>query len=347
MPTPIDPPRSPTLAQIAALAGISVPTVSKVLNGGTDVSEATRRRVMASAQELGYRRKTRARLGDEGRIAVPLIDVVVKHVEGSWISRVLEGVEAAAAADGIDVVLTVARSDDDWMRRLLRRPSLGAIIVLVDTTAAQLNMLTTANIPVVVIDPISRPPADVASIGATNWDGGRLAAEHLLELGHTRIGVVGGRRSELSSSARIDGFVTALRAQGVTVPAEWLAYGNWDREQAHRMASAMLSSGAARPSAIFACSDFMALGVYDAARDASLSIPERLSIVGFDDIQESGWATPPMTTVQQPIVEMGAAAYRMLREADRTASPRTPGGSAIRMELETRLITRLSTGRPG
>ena len=346
MPTPIDPPRAPTLAQIAALAGISVPTVSKVLNGGTDVSEATRRRVMASAQELGYRRKPRARVGDERRPAVPLIDVVVKHVEGSWISRVLEGVEAAAAADGIDVVLTVARSDDDWMRRLLRRPSLGAIIVLVDTTAAQLNTLTTANIPVVVIDPISRPPADVASIGATNWDGGRLAAEHLLELGHTRIGVIGGRRTELSSSARIDGFITALRAQGVAIPAEWLAYGDWDRELAHRAAAAMLS-GTSRPTAIFACSDFMALGVYDAARDAALSIPNEVSVVGFDDIQESAWATPPMTTVQQPIVEMGAAAFRMLRETDRAAASRPSNGSAIRMELETRLITRLSTARSG
>lgn len=346
MPTPIDPPRAPTLAQIAALAGISVPTVSKVLNGGTDVSEATRRRVMASAQELGYRRKTRARVGDERRPAVPLIDVVVKHVEGSWISRVLEGVEAAAAADGIDVVLTVARSDDDWMRRLLRRPSLGAIIVLVDTTAAQLNTLTTANIPVVVIDPISRPPADVASIGATNWDGGRLAAEHLLELGHTRIGVVGGRRTELSSSARIDGFITALRAQGVAIPEEWLAYGDWDRELAHRAAAAMLS-GTSRPTAIFACSDFMALGVYDAARDAALSIPNEVSVVGFDDIQESAWATPPMTTVQQPIVEMGAAAFRMLCETDRAAASRPSNGSAIRMELETRLITRLSTARSG
>ncbi|SMG14078.1 LacI family DNA-binding transcriptional regulator [Agreia pratensis] len=346
MSSPIDPARAPTLAQIAARAGTSVPTVSKVLNGGTDVSDATCRRVMASAQELGYRRKTRTRVGDDRRLSVPLIDVVVKQVEGSWISGVLEGVEAAAAADGVDVVLSVARSDDDWMRRLLRRPSLGAIIVLVDTTAAQLNMLTTANIPVVVIDPISRPPADIASIGATNWDGGRLAAEHLLELGHTRIGVVGGRRAELSSSARIDGFVTALRAAGVTVPAKWLAYGDWDREQAHRVAAAMLSSSASRPSAIFACSDFMALGVYDAARDASLSIPGRVSIVGFDDIQESAWATPPMTTVRQPIVEMGAAAFRMLREADRTSTPGPPGGSAIRMELETRLITRLSTGRP-
>lgn len=337
---------APTLAQIAALAGTSVPTVSKVLNGGTDVSEATRHRVVDAAQQLGYRRKTRVRAGEDARTSVPLIDVVVKHVEGSWISRVVEGAEAAASADGVDLVLTVARDDDDWIRRLLRRPSLGAIIVLVDTTAAQLAMLTTASIPVVVIDPISRPPADIASIGATNWDGGRLAAQHLLELGHTEIGVVGGRRGELSSSARIDGFVTALTAAGVAVPQDWLAYGDWDRELAHRAAAAMLS-GASRPTAIFACSDFMALGVYDAARDASLSIPDEVSVIGFDDIQESAWATPPMTTVQQPIVEMGAAAFRMLRETDRAAASRPSNGSAIRMELETRLITRLSTARSG
>ncbi|WP_084606055.1 LacI family DNA-binding transcriptional regulator [Agreia bicolorata] len=345
--SPSTEPRSaPTMAQIADRAGTSVPTVSKVLNGGTDVSEAMRHRVMEAAQELGYRRKARARVGADHRPVAPLVDVVVKHMEGSWISRVLEGVEAEAARYGVDLALTVARSDENWIRRLLRRPSIGAIIVLVDTSAAQLNVLTSGAIPVVVIDPISRPPADVASIGATNWDGGRLAAEHLLDLGHSRIGIIGGRRTELSSSARIDGFVTALRGAGVAVPPNWLAYCDWDRERAHRAATAMLSSQAARPSAIFACSDFMALGAYDAARDASLSIPAELSVVGFDDIQESAWATPPMTTVQQPIVEMGAAAFRMLYQADRTESPLSTGGSATRMELETRLITRLSTRSP-
>ncbi|WP_170063477.1 LacI family DNA-binding transcriptional regulator [Rathayibacter tritici] len=326
----------PTMADIAGRAGTSVPTVSKVLNGGTDVSEATRLRVMEAAHELGYRRRPRLRPPVEDPHVAQIVDVVVGHIGGTWIGPVLEGIEAEASAAGVDLVLTRARDDGAWISRLLRRPSLGAIVVLVNVSAAQLHLLTTAELPVVVVDPSTRPPADVASVGATNWDGGRMAAEHLLAAGHTRFGVLGGTRTQLYSSARIDGFTSALRAAGVAEPR--VAYCDWDRELAREAAQAMLAEPDA-PSAVFACSDVMALGVYEAADDAGLRIPRDLSVIGFDDVEESAWATPPMTTIQQPIGEMGAIAFRMLHQAHRSA---TPLASATRMELETRLIRRAS-----
>lgn len=331
----------PTMARIAELAATSVPTVSKVLNGGTDVSEATRVRVMEAAHELGYRRRPRLRPPVDDPHAAQIVDVVVGHLSGSWIGPVLTGIEEEASAAGVDLVLTRARADGAWISRLLRRPSLGAIVVLVDVSAAQLHLLTTAELPVVVVDPSTRPPADVASIGATNWDGGRLAAERLLVAGHRRIGVIGGARSALYSSARIDGFSTALREAGVEIPRERLAFCDWSRDIARSAARAMLQSGD-RPTAVFACSDVMALGVYEAADDAGLRIPSDLSVVGFDDVQESAWATPPMTTVQQPIGEMGAAAFRLLHQAHRSARPLASGATATRMELETRLVERAS-----
>ena len=334
----------PTMARIADRAGTSVPTVSKVLNGGTDVSEATRARVMEAAHELGYRRRPKLGPVPENPHGVRIVDVVVGHIGGSWIGPVLGGIEDEAEKAGVDLVLTRARPDGGWVRRLLRRPSLGAILVLVDVSAPQLHLLTNAAVPVVVVDPSSRPPAEVASVGATNWDGGRMAAEHLLSLGHTKIGIIAGTRSHLYNSARIDGFTTALRIAGVELPPGNLAFCDWGRDRARTAAGVMLADGSQRPTAVFACSDMMALGVYDAADDAGLRIPDDLSVIGFDDVQESAWSTPPLTTIQQPIAEMGAAAFRMLHQAHPSTSPLSSDWAASRIELETRLIRRQSDG---
>ncbi|WP_159085038.1 LacI family DNA-binding transcriptional regulator [Planctomonas deserti] len=337
-------PGKPTMARIAERAATSVPTVSKVLNGGTDVSEATRARVMQAAYELGYRRRPRMQSAVEDPHAASIVDVVLGHIGGSWMGPVLGGIEEEASVAGVDLVLTVARQDGGWVSRLLRRPTLGVIVVLVEATAAQLHLLTSAGIPVVVVDPTTRPPADVSSVGATNWDGGRMAAEHLLAAGHTRIGIVGGARTHLYNNARTDGFLTALRGAGLDVPRNRMAFCDWDRDRAKAATTAMLTDGTERPTAFFACSDFMAMGVYEAVSNAGLRIPEDVSVVGFDDVQESAWATPPLTTVQQPMAAMGGAAFRMLHQARRNTRP--VSSSATRVDLETRLIRRDSVAPP-
>ncbi|RWZ52058.1 LacI family transcriptional regulator [Labedella phragmitis] len=331
------------MAEIARAAGTSVPTVSKVLNGGTDVSEGTRRTVMEAAHGLGYKRHPRRHRAEEAGES-RMVDVIVGHLEGSWISRVLEGVERETAAADLDLVLTVADPAGDWVRRLLRRSTIGAIVVLVEATAAQLHTLAAAGVQVVVVDPGTRPPREIASIGATNWEGGRLAAEHLLAGGHTDVAVIGGSRPHLYSSARIDGFSTAFRDAGHPVPPERVIHCGWDRGAAREAATALLGAGTTRPSAVFACSDLMALGVYDAAARLDLRIPEELSVVGFDDVREAAWAAPALTTIQQPITEMGAAAFRMLRRlGGRRGEAAEP--SAPRIELETRLVVRGSTAQ--
>lgn len=333
----------PTLAAVAAAAGISVPTASKVLSGGTDVSTVTRDRVIRIANELGYTRpgSTHARRDITSRIR--LVDLVVSNVDGTWANRVLSGVEYAATAAECDVVITIARPGRDWMGRLLRRPSEGAVVVLVDPTSAQLTGLQAAGIPVVLIDPISRAPQTVASVGVTNWEGGHTAALHLLELGHRHLGVIGGTRSHLYSRARIDGFRSALTESGLILPDRWVAAGNWDRSMAREAALAVLA-GPDRPTALFACSDFMALGIYDAAKELGLRIPADLSVVGFDDVPEAEWAYPQLTTIHQPIHDMGAAALRMLLQLQRDPEILTES-IAPRIELATHLIVRQSTAR--
>lgn len=363
--------RRTTLADIAARAGTTVSTVSKVLNGRADVSAETRERVLALASETGYRKRG----GDPARFGAgsPFIDLVLSGVEGSWANQVLSGVEHIASAAGLDVVVTVARDDRDgpgrdspghggreqrdWVTRLLSRGSGGAVIALITPTPAQRSALQSAGIHAVLLDPTSDPPARTPSIGASNWAGGRAAAEHLLKLGHTRIGVIGGKAEHRYSQARLDGFLSALREAGIDQPGALISFADWHRAAAARAAASMLdgipSAGLAageprtpapgsaniRPTAIFACSDTMALGVFEAAAERGLRVPDDLSIVGFDDLPEARWTTPPLTTIRQPITEMGAAAVRLLI---RLRSGEVP--EALREELATSLILRSSTG---
>lgn len=343
-------PTRATLATVAEQAGTSIPTVSKVLNGKTDVSARMRARVLEAARLVGYTRSA-GRRGpsasahrDGPAIGHRSIDVVVAHLEGSWITRVLAGIEEEASDAGVDLTLSVARPDGSWIGRLLGRETLGAIVVLVDMTPAELHALADARLPVVIFDPGRRPPDGVASVAATNWDGGRMAAEHLLALGHTRFGIIAGSREHLYSSARVDGFTTALRSVGISVPQHLIAHCDWDRELARVESARMARLGQNRPTAIFACSDGMGLGVYDAALEAGLDVPGDLSVVGFDDVLEGAWATPPMTTIHQPIREMGAAAFGMLMQARRGTRPTSARQPNI--ELQTRLVTRASTSPP-
>jgi len=330
----------PTLFDVASVAGTSIPTVSKVLRGGTDVSPATRGRVMDAIRAVGYTRRLKGAADNE---PAPLIDLVVNHVNGTWANGVLTGVESAATAANVDVVISIARENADWVSRLLRRPSRGAIVVLVDPTSSQFSALRAAGIPVVLVTPMTEPRAAVPRVGVTNWDGGRTAAEHLLSLGHRRFGIVAGERSHLYSRARVDGFRSALDAAGGIKGA--VVHGNWDRGVAARAASTLLE-GADRPTAIFACSDVMAVGVYEAASNLGLRVPRDLSVVGFDDVPEAQWAVPALTTIRQPIAEMGAVAVRLLMQVPEPGSV-SDARDVKRVDLATALVVRDSTGPPG
>jgi len=151
----------------------------------------------------------------------------------------------------------------------------------------------------VVVDPVGEAGPEVPSIGATNWRGGLTATRHLLELGHTRIGVIGGPEQVLCSRARVDGFRAAMETAGLPVDPALIRYGDFHVEGGYRHGRALLGL-ADPPSAIFAGSDLQALGVYEAAREAGRRIPDELSVVGFDDLPIARWVGPPLTTVRQP-----------------------------------------------
>ena len=214
----------------------------------------------------------------------------------------------------------------------------GVILVTSELTQQQLEQLRSGGIPLVVVDPVNPPPPELPSVGATNWAGGMAATEHLLSFRHRRIAAVAGPSDYLCSRARIDGYRSALEQAGIGFDPALVRHGDFQHEGGFRRGGELLDL-ADRPTAIFAGSDQQALGVYEAARQRGLRIPQDLSVVGFDDLPVARWVSPPLTTVRQPLAEMGRAAAQMLGEIIEGRPLRSR-----RVELSTELIMRESTG---
>lgn len=328
-----------TIADIARAAGVSLPTVSRVLNGRSDVAAATRRRVEDLLAEHGYRRRA---AGTASR--ANLIDLVFNDLDSPWAVEILRGVEKVAHAAGVGAVVSAvhhqAASTQQWLVGVRSRNSDGAILVT-SKPAPRLNAeLRRLGMPLVVIDPAGVPTFDIPTIGATNWAGGRSAVLHLLSLGHRRIGMIAGPPALLCSRARLDGYRSALESAGVEVDDGLVRVGDFSHESGFALGSALLG-GPRPPTAVFASSDQMALGVYEAARQSGLRVPDDLSVVGFDDLPQARWSPPPLTTVRQPLAEMGAAAADMLLQL---VQGRTP--DVLRVELSTSLVVRDSCAAP-
>jgi DNA-binding LacI/PurR family transcriptional regulator len=328
-----------TIARIAAEAGVSVPTVSKVVNGRTDVAPTTRKRVEAIIRKHGYQRRAGQRVAPS-----KLLELVFHELESAWAVEIIRGVEQVARASGLGVVLSELEGrrvpGRGWIEEVLARRPTGVISVFSDLSASQYAQLRARGIPVVVVDPVGEAGPEVPSIGATNWRGGLTATRHLLELGHTRIGVIGGPEQVLCSRARVDGFRAAMETAGLPVDPALVRYGDFHVESGYRHGKGLLGL-AGRPSAIFAGSDLQALGVYEAARETGLRIPDQLSVVGFDDLPIARWVGPPLTTVRQPLVEMAMAGAQLMLTLAAGEHP-----VHRRLELATSLVVRQSTAPP-
>jgi DNA-binding LacI/PurR family transcriptional regulator len=203
----------------------------------------------------------------------------------------------------------------------------------------ELRQVREESIPLVVVDPANMPDPDVPSVGATNWAGGIAATDHLLSLGHTRIGAISGPPDYLCSRARVDGYRSALERAGARFDENLVRHGDFMHEGGFLCGSELLALDEP-PTAIFAGSDQQALGVYEAARQRGLRIPQDLSVVGFDDLPAARWVSPPLTTIRQPLADMGRVAAEMLGDLIEGVPLRSQ-----RVELSTELIVRESTAR--
>ncbi|CAA9225185.1 MAG: Transcriptional regulator, LacI family [uncultured Arthrobacter sp.] len=331
-----------TISAIASVAGVSVPTVSRVLNGRSDVAPATRERVETLLREYGYRRRGAAPPAPSG-----LVDLVFNDLDSPWAVEIIRGVEEALNAEGMSMVVSAihrrgnADSTRRWLDTLDGRASDGAVLVTTDLDSFLHAELQRLNLPAVVVDPAGVPDLEVPTIGATNWTGAVTATEHLIQQNHRRIGFVAGRPGLWCSRARLDGYRAGLDAAGIIFDPALVIEGDFDYSSGFAAGTELLAS-AAPPTAIFAASDQMALGVYEAARQRGLRIPDDLSVVGFDDLPEAGWASPPLTTVRQPLSDMGSLAARTLVRLIRGEAVESP-----RIEMSTRLISRSSVRAVG
>ena len=329
-----------TLAEIARQAGVSAPTVSKVLNGRAHVAPATRNKVEELLRDHGYRRKRGvARNRPSG-----LLELVFHELISLWATEIIRGAENVARQEGLTLVLSESAGREEmglsWVDGVLTRDPAGVILIMSNLTAEQRSLLDSRDVPFVVMDPAGYPADDVPSIGTTNWQGGYTATRHLLDLGHRHIGVICGPDGVLCSRARIDGYRAALETGGVTSDSALVRHGTFQHDAGYHIGKELLSL-ADRPTALFAGNDVQAMGVYQAARELGLRIPEDLSVVGFDDLPISAWMGPPLTTVRQPLVDMAEAAVRLVLELGRGGRP-----GMRRLELATSLVVRDSTAPP-
>lgn len=328
-----------TLAAVAARAGVSISTASRALRGRGELDAGTRARVLASAADLGYSSGGQPR-GRPRQGTSRMIDLVLGHFHDPYTDEVTAGARTAASRLGYDLVLTDQRNDpqDDWPQRIRSRGSAGVVIGMILPTAAQWEALSSANIPVVLLEPPSEAPLPVASVRTTDWAGGAAAAEHLAERGAQRFLVIGGAPSYRYGRARVDGFRAALARVAPTAPCVLTSagWGAWEARKA--CAAALPRLGGTGPIGLFACSDEMAAGAYRAIADAGLNVPRDVLVVGFDDVRGARWLHPSLTTIRQPIREMAATAVHLLGQAFAGAP-----AEASRVELPTQLVPRGST----
>lgn len=331
--------RRVTISTIAAEAGVSVPTVSRVVNGRSDVSPQTRERIEQLLREHGYRRRS-----SRPRANARLIDLVFPDLDSPWAVEIIRGVEDVAHAAGVGTVVSAIHrrtaAARQWLQNLRARASDGVILVTSTLESPLQAELRRLDVPMVVVDPAGGPTLDAPTVGATNWAGGLSATEHLLSLGHRRIGLVAGPRQLLCSRARLDGYRAGLEAAGIPIDEQLIREGDFYHESGFRAGNQLLDL-ADPPTAIFASSDQMAFGVYEAIRQRGMRVPDDVSVVGFDDLPEVRWSSPPLTTVRQPLSEMGVLAARTVLRLAAGETLESP-----RIELATELVIRESTAAP-
>jgi LacI family transcriptional regulator len=326
-----------TIVDVAAAAGVSVATVSKVINDRYGVAEATAARVRAVIEQLGYTSSLVAQSLRSRRSNV--IGVIASDIE-AFNAELLKGAARATRGTGYDLVVfsDCGRHKDQagWERRSLARVSAltdGAILVTPTTVDVGLST------PLVVVDHNSQS-STLPSIDSDNLRGAVTATEYLIGLGHRRIGLVAGRPDLESAQLREQGYRQALEAAGVAFDPELVRVGGYHPDTARDAARELLQLDRP-PTAIFATNDASAIETVSVARSLGLEVPDDLSVVGFDNVPESALCEPPLTTIDQSVQPMGYEAVEMLlRLID---DPHSPSKQVV---LPTRLVERASCGPP-
>jgi len=329
-----------TIRDVAGKAGVSVTTVSRVLNGKDDISEATIQKVLAVVEEMGYASSLAARGMRSHR--TNLLGLILHDVASLYSQEIMRGVNQVIAKIDKDLIIytsggldreNVAQHERHYVALLNGSVTDGAIMVT--PTATQF----TTHAPLVIIDPNNESP-DYPAIIATNREGALAAMSYLTDLGHRRIGHIAGEMKLISANRRLQGYKDGLAAVGIPLNEDLIEIGDYTTETAMICARKLLSLPD-RPTAIFAANDVSAIGVYQAARELGLQIPGDLSVVGFDNLRDAAQLNPPLTTIDQSLEKMGIIATEMLVELVKGKPlPINPAEEGNLYKIPTQLVIR-------
>lgn len=328
--------RGPSIADVAKEAGVSAQTVSRVSNGLNNVEEKTKQKVLAAMSALGYRPNRAARALKSGQFKS--IGVIMFTLSSFGNMKTLDAIVSAASEAGYSISL-IPMPDPSSSKfpgaysRLREQQVDGVILVFDALLADQTEISLPEDLPTVVID--SNPNSDYVMVDADQEGGARQATQHLLDLGHANVWHIGGPKDSFSASHRADSWSRTLQEAGIEPPG--IIHGDWSTESGYQIG---LQLGAmADVSAIFAANDHMALGAMRALHELGRRIPEDVSIVGFDDLEEAPSFWPPLTTIHQNFQDVGKLSLEALFQLiSGTGEPRSA------QSVPTRLMVRKSTG---
>jgi LacI family transcriptional regulator len=333
-----------TLSEVAEQAGVSPTLVSRYLNNRIELPAATRERIDAAIARLDYRPNLLAKRLSTGKAEA--ISLVTSEIANPFFAELAAAIEAEAERHGYAVYISSTRGDNaravNAIRRLKDQHVDGLIMMTNHPDDGRLASLLRSQKNIVLVDE-DIPGVTVPRIFVDNEHGAWVAANHLIEAGHRDIAVIGGPDGLLTVRERLAGFKRAIREHRIRVRSDWVMLGDYSREFGFAAMQRLLNAPR-RPTAILACSDYIAVGVLSAVHQRGLVVPNDLSLVGFDDMPFAELVDPPLTTVRQPVAEMGRIAFErllaLLNQAEVPALTRLPVELVVR-----RSVARLPNGR--
>jgi LacI family transcriptional regulator len=333
-----------TIKDIARVAGVSVTTVSRALNGYSDVNEKTRQKIADVARELNYSPNTLARglvMQKSKTIGLLVSGISRESVKDNFTFEVLCGVNERASTLGYDLILfntnTMMQREKTYTQLCRERRVDGAIIQGIKKEDPYLKEVVESDIPCVLVD----IPVHSNSVGYVTTDnalGAKKAVEHLASLGHKHIGMINGHEDAFVSQERLNGYREALKECGLSFRSEWVVSGNFEEKKAEKAVRELINRHK-EVTAIFCASDLMALGALKACKELGLHVPKEMSIVGYDNIVLASYSSPNLTTVGQEVYQIGYEAADLLIEMLEGKE------TNMKRYLDTKLIIRESTDK--
>ncbi|MCL6614128.1 MAG: LacI family transcriptional regulator [Firmicutes bacterium] len=327
-----------TIKDVARLAGVSRSTVSRVLNAKSEVDPETATRVWQAVKELDYHPNTSARALVRQR--TDTIGVMVADVTNPFYEKIIKGIEATANAAGLNLAFYNSYEDLAGRRKIILSALEGSRVdglIVVGSHLGDKSTLLEMAARGLAISLVERNFADpsIPCVVSDNKTGARLAVEHLLGLGHRRIAFITGNLHYQTAIERLEGYKETLSSHGIPIEDELIAFGDFEHKSGYEAMKQLLALPQ-RPTAVFASNDMMAIGAMQAIGEAGLSVPGDVAVVGYDDITFASMVYPQLTTIRQPLYEMGALAAQGLIERLRNGHDTEPFKKFLPVELVIR-----------